>query len=238
MKLALIGDPIAHSKSPAIQRRLLHEAGIDGDYELIRVERGDGVRAIAALRAAGYDGCNVTFPLKEEVIAACDTLSPIAEAAGAVNTIAFRDTVLGTCTDGIGAARALQSVMKTLVQRQVVVLGTGPAARSVVCALQEEEALVRVWGRDRAKVASICNRLGCDFWAPSFAHADAVFSALLPGVSLPAHVADAVARCGLVMDANYGERSTLATTLGAAVTDGSLMLEEQARASFEFWQLS
>jgi shikimate dehydrogenase len=235
MKLALIGDPVEHSKSPAIQRRLLLDAGIDGDYELIRVERGRSAAAIAALRIEGYDGCNVTFPLKEEIVSACDVLSPVASLARAVNTLAFRERIIGTCTDGLGAARALHALLRTLEQRSVVVLGTGPTARSVVCALQEEEASVCIWGRDSAKVEAICNALRCEPWAPQLKRADAVFSALLPGAQLPERVADAISKSGLVMDANYGERSTLATDLGTTVIDGSRMLEEQARASFEFW---
>ena len=66
MRLALIGDPVEHSASPALHRGFLEEAGMDGEYVAIRVARGDGARAIRRLRADGFTGCNVTYPLKEE----------------------------------------------------------------------------------------------------------------------------------------------------------------------------
>lgn len=235
MKLALIGDPVEHSRSPEIQQRLLSEAGIAGSYDLIRVERGHSFEAIAALRTAAYNGCNVTSPLKEEVIAACGLLSPGALRAEAVNTIALRGQVVGTSTDGIGAARALTSFLTSLEGRQIAVLGTGPTARSVIGALQEEGATVCTWGRDANKVAGICSRFGISPWASEFATQDAIVSALLPSAVLPARIVEAVSQTAVVMDANYGERSTLATQLGVAVIDGSRMLEEQARASFGFW---
>jgi shikimate dehydrogenase len=235
VKLALIGNPVEHSQSPAIQRRFLAAAGISGDYELLRVERGRAAAALSALRAEGYSGCNVTFPLKEEVVALCDVLSSTAQRARAVNTIAFRAHVAGTCTDGIGAARALASLIGPLEHRIVVVWGTGPTARSVICALQEDGARVFVWGRDSAKVSAICSGLGIEAWAPADPKPAAVFSALLPRVVLPARIVSAAASAEAIMDANYGERSTLATDLGLPVVDGMRMLEEQARASFEFW---
>jgi shikimate dehydrogenase len=235
VKLALIGDPVEHSRSPKIHERFLRGAGIEGSYEAIRVRLGTSAREIQRLRREGYNGCNVTSPLKEEVAGACDVLTPQAERVGAVNTIAFRARIIGTNTDGIGAVEALRTILKTLHERRIAVLGTGPTARSAIAALQEEEAEPLAWGRDTAKVTSLSTRYNVVTWNTEELTPDAVFSALVPGAELPQRLLDALSRVRTIVDANYGDRSTLGTQLGFPVIDGSGMLEAQARASFEFW---
>lgn len=234
MKLALIGDPVEHSRSPEIQARFLRDAGLQGTYEAIRVPHGDAAAAIARLRDAGYDGCNVTSPLKEEAFAACDVLTPFAQKAQAVNTIRFGSQTVGTDTDGVGAAAALRQQLGALRGCEILVLGTGPTARAVLSQLAEEGARLWLWGRDREKVLRLCATVG------SLAFDDgaiegAAFSALSPDATVPDSVAAACRAVPVVMDANYGDRSTLSRLLGRTVVDGSAMLEAQARASFEFW---
>ncbi|HEY9086496.1 MAG TPA: hypothetical protein VIN40_11275 [Candidatus Tyrphobacter sp.] len=238
MKLAVIGDPVSHSGSPAIHARLLREAGIEGTYEAIRVPAGEAAAAIAGLATAGYTGCNVTSPLKEEAAAACDELTPQARRANAVNTIVFRGEIVGTTTDGIGAARSLEARLGALRGRRIAVLGTGPTARAVVVQLREEKAKPLLWGRDTAKVLALCKALGATGFLPGERDLEAAFCALLPNASLPPALIEALRAAPLVIDANYGERATLGDQLGRQVVDGSAMLEAQARASFDFWRAS
>lgn len=108
MKLCVIGDPVGHSMSPVLHRRMLALSGIEGDYQAVTVTRETLPDFMAAGRAGEWDGCNVTMPLKQEVIRYLDQLSPEAEACGAVNTVCFRNGhTVGYNTDapGIRAAR-------------------------------------------------------------------------------------------------------------------------------------
>lgn len=235
MRLALIGDPVEHSRSPGIQERLLRQAGIAGSYDVVRVRAGDAAPAIVRLREQGYTGCNVTSPLKEEVLESCERVTVASERARAVNTIYFGSTTLGTTTDGIAGVVALRDTLGTLAGRSVLVLGTGPTARAVLEQLTEEAANVWLWGRDAAKAQALCARTGAAQFTATCAP-DAVFSAILPRAQLPPELARKCRRAGVVMDANYGARSTLAVQLARPVIDGSLMLEAQAQASFDFWR--
>ena len=103
MKLCVIGDPVGHSMSPVLHRRMLALSGIEGDYQAVTVTRETLPDFMAAGRAGEWDGCNVTMPLKQEVIRYLDQLSPEAEACGAVNTVCFRNGhTVGYNTDAPG----------------------------------------------------------------------------------------------------------------------------------------
>lgn len=235
MRLALIGDPVAHSASPALQRRFLEEAEIDGDYVAIRVARGHAAQAIRALAADGYTGCNVTFPLKEEAFAACPVRSEEAQRAQAVNTIFFGAQIIGTTTDGIGARSALETLLDESVSlKRIGVLGYGATARAILVDLQENDAYTFVWGRDPQRVAAACRDFDAKPW-PERNPPEIVVSTLPPEADFPSELIAALERADLVMDANYGERSVLARRLQREVIPGDAMLEAQARASFDFW---
>jgi shikimate dehydrogenase len=113
MRLAVIGDPVMHSRSPELHRAFLLEAEIeDGSYVGIRVPKINAISVIRRMRMDGYTGANVTYPLKEEARAACDALTHEAESAQAVNTIFFGSEILGHNTDGIGARSALEALLE------------------------------------------------------------------------------------------------------------------------------
>ena len=234
MKLAVIGDPVAGSRSPEIQQRFMNEAEIDGEYVAIRVKSGSAAHAIQRLREDGYAGCNVTTPLKEEALASCDVLDEDARLAQAVNTLFFSDKVFGANTDGVGARSALQTAMgEPVMLHRIGILGTGATARAILAQLHETDAYTFCWGRDAQKVATMCNRFECQPWPQN--HPEVVISCLLPEVGLPASLIADVRKADLVLDVNYGERSTIGRQLGREVVRGDLMLEAQARASFDFW---
>ena len=112
--------------------------------------RGEGAAAIApALRAEGYTGCNVTYPLKEEALAACDALTDEARRAEAVNTIFFGRRIVGTNTDGIGARSAIEALLdEPVALKRVGVLGYGATARAILAELHDNDAYTFLWGRD------------------------------------------------------------------------------------------
>ncbi len=235
MKLAIIGDPVAHSRSPKLHRQFLAESGIDGEYVAIRVPVGNGIDVVRRMRLDGYTGINVTFPLKEEVVRACDVLEEEARIAQAVNTIYFGRTIVGTNTDGIGARTALETLIdEEIALKRVGVLGYGATARAILAQLHQTDAYTYVWGRDEGKVGEVCAQFEAEPW-PLDNPPEIVVSTLPPDAILPHEMLDALQKPDLIMDANYGERATLGRRLEREVIDGSLMLEAQARASFDFW---
>jgi shikimate dehydrogenase len=235
MKLALIGDPVGHSASPRLHREFLEEAEIDGSYIAIRVSGGEGAVAIARLRTDGYTGCNVTYPLKEEALAACDALTDEARRADAVNTIFFGRRIVGTNTDGIGARTAVESLLdEPVALKRVGVLGYGATARAILADLHDNDAYTFLWGRDAERAREVCRRFEAKLWRNENPP-EIVISTLPPDAQLPDELATALRVPDLVMDANYGPRAMLARKLGREVVSGDAMLEAQARASFDFW---
>ncbi|HEX4012476.1 MAG TPA: hypothetical protein VHX17_01160 [Candidatus Cybelea sp.] len=235
MKLALIGDPVEHSASPALQRTFLEEAAIDGEYLALRVAAGDGARAIRRLRDDGFTGCNVTYPLKEEAFAACEAHSDEAQRAQAVNTIFFGRQTLGTITDGIGARTAIEALLdEPVALKRIGVLGYGATARAILAELHDTDAYTFVWGRNDDRVRAACERFEASPWAPDNPP-EIVVSTLPPAVSLPKDLIEQLRAADFVMDVNYGPRAVLGRQLGREVVAGDAMLEAQARASFDFW---
>jgi shikimate dehydrogenase len=235
VRLAVIGDPVAHSRSPRIYERFLEEARVDGSYAAIRTPRGSAGETIRRLRLEGYTGCNVTFPLKEEALAACDTVDEEIKRIGAVNTIVFGRGTAAANTDGIGARTALETLLdEPLALKRVGVLGYGATARAILAQLQDNDVYAFVWGRDPAKVAEVCVAFESAPLDPRNPP-EIIVSTLPPKVELPEELISALQGADVIMDANYGERSTLGRALRRDVIPGDAMLEAQARASFDIW---
>ncbi|GAC1355742.1 MAG: shikimate dehydrogenase [Vulcanimicrobiaceae bacterium] len=234
MKLALIGDPVAHSRSPEIQKKFLQEAGIEGEYQIIRVPKGNSLNVIRRMRLDDFTGINITSPLKEEALKACDVVDEDARMAEAVNTIYFGRKIYGANTDGIGARTALESILGESVSlHRIGILGTGPTARAILAQLHETDAYTFSWGRDPEKVIALCERFECQIWPAN--PPEIVISCLPPAIRLNHTLLEDVAKADIVMDVNYGNRATLERQLDREVYKGDLMLEAQARASFDFW---
>jgi shikimate dehydrogenase len=234
MKLAVIGDPVAHSASPALHRGFLEAVGIAGTYEAIRIPQGDGARAIDELRDRGYVGLNVTTPLKEEAHARADARDEAAIAAGSANTLVLGASISAYNTDGVGAIGALaEAGLADIVGKNILVLGAGPTARSCIVAFVGGGARVTIWNRTVSIADEIANRLGASLWNPRDDVPDAVFSALPPDATLEtAMLYTTVKTAPIVVDANYGPRATLAVHLTRHVHDGTAMLRASAAASF------
>ena len=146
---ALIGSPVAHSLSPAIHQAAFDAAGVDWAYVAFDVAPGRAAAAIDAMRVLGLAGLSVTMPHKHDVAAAVDRLDPAAEALGSVNTVSWHDDELvGSSTDGAGFVSSLADDGVDITGADVVVIGAGGAARSVIDEL----------GRAGAASVSIINR--------------------------------------------------------------------------------
>jgi len=156
----VLGHPVGHSVSPAMQNAALREMGLDGVYVAFDVAPGDLPAAVAGLQALGVAGVNCTIPHKEALIPLMDELSEDAAAIGAVNTIVFRDgRKIGHNTDAPGFLAALRDEGVEPAGKQVVVLGSGGSARAVVFALAKEGARVTVANRTVARAQELASEV-------------------------------------------------------------------------------
>lgn len=138
---AVIGDPVAHSRSPAILNAAFEATGIDWVFVGFEVRAGAASNAVRAMRTLGIAGMSVTMPHKADVIPALDSLSATASRLGAVNCIAWDgDRLIGHNTDGEGLLASLRAQGVETSGSRVVVLGAGGAARAAVVALGDAGA--------------------------------------------------------------------------------------------------
>ncbi|HZR14151.1 MAG TPA: shikimate dehydrogenase [Acidimicrobiia bacterium] len=147
----VIGDPVAHSSSPALHNAGYRALGLDYVYVAFPVPAGRGGDAVRAVPALGLAGLNVTMPHKADAARACDDLSDDAGTLGVANTVVPRDggRVYGDSTDGPGFVAALRDDGVDPCGRGVVVIGAGGAARAIVLALGRAGARVTVAARRR-----------------------------------------------------------------------------------------
>lgn len=136
-RLGVIGDPVAHSISPAMQQPAFDALGIPATYELWHTAAEQLPARIDSLRSSDVLGASVTVPHKVAVMALLDEISPLARRAGAVNTVINRDGHLtGDNTDAHGFGVSLKEACPDVKNRQALILGAGGAARAVVLALE------------------------------------------------------------------------------------------------------
>jgi shikimate dehydrogenase len=130
--VALLGSPVSHSKSPALQNAAFEALGLDFAYLAFDVGTADVGRGVDALRVLGARGANVTMPLKQAICAHLDALTPVARMAGAVNTVVNEGGVLtGHITDGAGYLRSLDDAGVPYAGRKMTLAGAGGAATAV-----------------------------------------------------------------------------------------------------------
>lgn len=129
----VIGDPIAHSLSPAMHNKELKELGIDAYYHPFRIEGKDLKTAVEGMKVIGVEGFNVTIPHKTAIIPFLDKVDPLAKAIGAVNTVVREgDHFVGYNTDGVGFVEALkEDWKKDLNGERALIIGAGGAAKAI-----------------------------------------------------------------------------------------------------------
>lgn len=135
---AVIGWPIAHSKSPELYQSFATAHNIAIDYRKIAIEPGCFAKDIRALIQQGLLGFNITMPFKQEAFALCDVVDAAAKQAKAVNTVIVKDNKLyGFNTDGAGFKRHLQKLAWALQNKTVLILGAGGAVQNILPSLLE-----------------------------------------------------------------------------------------------------
>jgi shikimate dehydrogenase len=156
-RFALLGDPVAHSKSPAMHAAAYRALQLPYTYEAIRATPEDLARLVDELRAKRFDGFNVTVPHKRRILDHVDVIDTTAKVAAAANTIVRRDdgTIAAYNTDAPALAKELRLLAPDLGGKwstaSGIVLGTGGAARSAVIALAMDLGVARVTVRGRSR---------------------------------------------------------------------------------------
>jgi shikimate dehydrogenase len=255
-RVVLIGHPVAHSLSGAMQQAAFDELGIDARYELWDRPPMDLADAIGEIRSDAFLGANVTIPHKERVVPLVDRLTEEAHAIGAVNTITREGKrLVGHNTDVPGFKVALDTLVgRQKMPRQAVVFGAGGGARAVVYGLitagflrivvfnrhlHRAEAMVKSFSRSAAHM-----ELKAMPWHESIIEAELSKTRILvnatsiglhgdespiPGEILPPDL--------LVLDLIYRSTKLLrdAKAAGATIADGEQMLLHQGAAAFTLW---
>ena len=250
---AVFGNPIAHSKSPAIHAAFATATGQDLIYEARLAPLDDFSGAVAAFVQAGGKGANVTVPFKEEAFRLANRLSERAARAGAVNTLSFAGgEIVGDNTDGAGLVGDIsRNLGVSLAGKRILLLGAGGATRGVIAPLLAEgPACLDIANRTASKAAELVAVFGdlarlhagsfADFAGLSYDVVINATSASLSGASLPLP-AGLFAPGSLAYDMMYGKGETpflrLAREQGAGrCADGLGMLVEQAAEAFLVWR--
>ena len=255
-RYAVIGNPIAHSKSPQIHAAFARQTGQELSYEALLAPVDGFAQTVADFRAHGGRGLNVTVPFKLEAFALAEHHTARAQAAGAVNTLALgADGILGDNTDGAGLVRDLTANLDfALAGRRILLLGAGGATRGVLLPLLDSRpARLTIANRTVAKAEALaalfaaragdCVLDACGFDALAGRRFDLVINATAASLAdeLPPLPPGLYAEGALAYDMMYARAPTrfmrAALADGAArVADGLGMLVEQAAESFALWR--
>jgi len=260
-RLAVIGNPIAHSRSPQMHNPALRACGIDAQYIRVRVPVGHVKEALGLFTQHGFLGVNCTIPHKFEALAAVDEVDPLALALGAVNTIIIRDGKLkGYNSDGPGFLRSVEESFHQPVKNlRVLILGAGGGAGRAVavqCALEKCPKIVLA-NRTTEKISSLASELrqtSPSSYVETIIWNDETLTRVLPNVDLivnatplgmkpedaplfdlrllqPQHLA-----YDMVYTSGRGTPFIAAArSLGAKTCDGLILLLHQGAISFEHW---
>jgi len=250
---AVMGNPVRHSKSPAIHREFARQRAIALEYRAIHVELGGFESALRAFRENGGRGLNITVPFKLEAYQLADRHSARAEQAGAVNTLRFEDdgSAYGDNTDGVGLLRDITANLNhPLVDQRVLILGAGGAVRGILDALLEQQPKELVVANRTVAKAKDLEKLfrpqgsirGCGFEDLKGKRFDVVINATAASLKgdVPAVSKDVLETNALAYDLMYGDTPTpfMIWAKGHGTTrtcDGLGMLVEQAAESFFVW---
>jgi len=246
---AVVGNPVAHSRSPEIHKLFAQATRQSISYERLEGPL-DGFEEFAlGLRDAGYLGLNVTIPFKLDAAKLADSLTARARLAGAVNTLKFdEDTIYGDNTDGIGFVRDIANRLAFKVPGSaILVLGAGGGVRGLIASLLEERPKwIAVANRTHGRAQELADEFGVEAIRLDEIPAEH-FDLIVNGTSsslnhdAPAIDPETFDDCALAYDLVYAPEATpfmrLAQRGGArAVADGLGMLIEQAAESFQFWR--
>jgi shikimate dehydrogenase len=245
-RLAVLGQPVGHSLSPAIHNAAFSALGMGGEwrYEAIEVAPDEFEARVLSMPAEGFAGANVTVPHKSAALAVADEISEVVRETGAANTLAFKDdSVHAYNTDAGGFLAALPESPEG---KRALVLGAGGAARAVVWTLVRQGAEVSVWNRTPLRSEHLAEDLGGrPVDEPEPGGCDLVVNSTTVGLGsedpfaeLPLSPED-FGPGQTVVDLVYGRGPSrllaAAAAAGAATVDGIEVLVRQGAVSFRIW---
>ncbi|MEB2299895.1 shikimate dehydrogenase [Lysinibacillus xylanilyticus] len=250
---AVIGDPIEHSKSPAMHTAWFEDLSIDAAYIPVHVSSENLASAVAGLKTLGASGWNITIPHKTAIIPYLDELDELAEKMGAVNTVVRtkEGKLKGYNTDGVGFVRSLEeAVGKSHKDKPVLLIGAGGAARGIAFAMQQQGYTnLTIANRTVANAKAIVDEMGIGN-AISLAEAEeslADFGILVQmtsaglatgNFSMPFSL-ERLVEGAIVADIVYNPLMTpflkAAEEKGATVVTGLGMFVHQGAIAFEHW---
>ena len=257
-KYAVIGHPIAHSKSPLIHQAFAQQFGKTIVYDKVLAPLDGFLATVQELQQQGYLGANVTVPFKFEAFDLSQTLSERAQAAGAVNTLSFSQAhIQGDNTDGCGLVNDILKHHQTaLAAKKILLLGAGGAAQGVMLPLiAQGPAQVTVANRSQDKAKAMLDKFATEAQQFEVALAVTSFTDLNAPLNTPYDVVINATSAGLTdtplalssqlfsahtlaYDMMYGRETPFmqqARLAGAKVVDGLGMLIEQAAEAFFIW---
>ena len=261
-KLAVIGDPIAHSRSPQMHNPALKACGIDAQYIRVQVPVGHVDEAFGLFAKHGFIGVNCTIPHKFEALEAVDEVDDLAQRLGVVNTVLIKDGHLtGYNSDGPGFLRSVEeSFNKQVSELRVLIIGAGGGAGRAVavqCAIDKCPRLMLV-NRTPEKLQGLSDELRMltphshieavtwtdDALANVLHDMDLIVNATPIGMKTndpPLFDMSLIQSSHLVYDMVYkppGQSTPLiaaAKNVGAQTCDGLVLLLHQGAISFEHW---
>ncbi len=252
-KYAVVGNPIAHSKSPQIHAAFAKQTQQALSYEAILAPLDAFAETVRNLIAQGFKGANVTVPFKLEAFNLCDDLSARAQAAGAVNTLLFKDgKIKGDNTDGAGLVHDITHNLGLSLQgANVLLLGAGGAAQGVLLPLLNANPhSISIANRSIEKAHFMVQKVAvqnaiCNLSVCTYERINGTFDVIvnatstgLSNIALPIANTVFTKNC-LAYDMMYGHKTpfmTQASANGAQVVDGLGMLVEQAAEAFYLWR--
>jgi shikimate dehydrogenase len=252
--VGVLGWPVAHSLSPVMHNAAFADLNIDWCYVPFAVAPVMLPQAIAAVKALGICGVNVTVPHKQTVIPFLDDLTPEAQAIGAVNTILVTERgLIGHNSDAAGFSLSLQRAHFDVCGQWVLILGAGGAARAAVYALRRDGARIILLNRTQQNAATLAQSIGGDItvglldsetvehWAtrvqlvvnttPVGMWPSVDASPWFESVPFPSHVL----LCDLVYNPRRTRLVNQALQAGASYIDGLWMLVYQGAEAFFLW---
>jgi shikimate dehydrogenase len=227
-RLGVLGWPVGHSRSPAMQRAALRAVGLDGwAYQLLPVPPELFDETVRGLPGAGFLGANVTIPHKEAALALADSATPLASAIGAANTLTFTDAgIEADNTDAPGLLAAIGDAPES-----ALVLGAGGSARAAVHALAGAGCEVFVLARTPSRAADLPATV-----VDRAVDAQALVNCTPVGLDDPGELPLDPAGYELVVDFVYRDGGTaLARRAQGRVVDGLELLVAQGALSFTKW---
>lgn len=249
---AVIGNPIAHSKSPQIHALFSQSTSQAIEYHPILAPLDGFENTIKDLMGVGYKGVNITVPFKHEAAKLCDVKSYKSYMAGAVNTLTFKDgKIHGDNTDGDGLLTDIQQNLGFPVDRKrVLILGAGGAGEGVFqTILNESPSILTIANRTPEKAKNIVEKFShhsmvchaCGYEDLAHQSFDIIINATSTGLSNTAlPIPDSIFADGcLAYDMVYATETLFmqqAKANGATVSDGLGMLVEQAALAFKIWR--